>query len=162
MWCWLQIASVKLAHRSLARDEAWNRIFWWETGDTRAAPLPHHTAQIFCISVTESGRVLEPRFRAQNQAQIPASSNKSNQNQNHGLGFVPGIWAPKCAQIPAQENRRGGLHPSQKTGRLLMHFCPGSFTSSTALLMLGPPLAAGTLEADSSLLLNCLPLPCML
>ena len=60
---------------------------------------------------------MEPSFRAQNQAQIPASSNKSNQNQNHGFNFVPGIWAPECARIPAQENRRSGTHPSQKTGR---------------------------------------------
>ena len=52
---------------------------------------------------------------------------------------MPGIWAPKRARIPAQENRRGGPRPSQKTGRLLLHFSPGNLTSSTALLMLGPP-----------------------
>ena len=52
---------------------------------------------------------------------------------------MPGIWAPKCARIPAQKNRRSGPHPSQKTGRLLPHVCPGGFTSNTALLMLGPP-----------------------
>ena len=53
--------------------------------------------------------------------------------------FCAGIRAHFAAQIPAQQNRRSEPHPSQKTGRLLMHFCPGSFTSSTALLMLGPP-----------------------
>ena len=71
---------------------------------------------------------------------------------------MPGIWVPKRARIPAQKNRRTGPHLSQKMGRLLLHLCPGSFTSSTAFLMLGPPLAAGTLGADLSLLLNCLPL----
>ena len=135
-------------------------------GNTRAAPSPHHTAQIVCTSVPETGRTLEPRFRAQNQAQIPGSSIKSNQNQNHGLDSVPGIWASKCAQIPAQENRWGRPHPSQKTGRFLLHFCPGNLTSSRALPMLGPPpccrYLGGMGGAHSSLLLHCQPLLRML
>ena len=56
-----------------------------------------------------------------------------------GLDSVPGIWAPKRARIPAQKNRRSRPHPSQKTGRLLLHSCLGNLTSSMALLMLGPP-----------------------
>ena len=98
--------------------------------------MPHHMALIFAYFWPESGRILKPRFRARNQTQILASSNKSKQNQNHGPNSVPGIWAPKRAWIPAQENRRGRPHPSQKSGRLLLHVRPANLTPRTALLML--------------------------
>ena len=54
------------------------------------------------------------------------------------LDFAPGIWAPKCARIPAQKNQGNWSHPFQKAGRLLLHVRPANLTPSTALLMLGP------------------------
>ena len=43
LWCWLQTAlAVTLRDWSLVRVGAGNRLFWWATGDNRAAPLPHH------------------------------------------------------------------------------------------------------------------------
>ena len=46
----------------------------------------------------DSGHKIKPRFRAHilNQYISPES----------GLDFVPGIWAPKCARIPAQKARK--------------------------------------------------------
>ena len=87
-------------------------------------------------------------IRAHFGAQIPGTKSSPDSGPlvrfntygpESGLDSVPGIWAPKCARIPAQKNRRSGPRPSQKTGCLLLHFCPGNLTSSTALLMLGSP-----------------------
>ena len=99
---------MKLTDRSPVRVGAGNRFFGRGTSGTRAAPLPHQMALTSAFFWPESGRILVPRFRARNQAQIPASVNKTIGNQIHGLNSVPGIWVPKCARIPAQKFKKIG------------------------------------------------------
>ena len=79
----------------------------------------------------DSGHEIKPRFRAHVLFQYIGPES--------GLDFPPGIWAPKCARIPAQKNQGSWPHPFPKAGRLLLHVRPANLTPSTALLMLGTP-----------------------
>ena len=48
----------------------------------------------------DSGRKIKPRFRAYILKQYMSPES--------GLDFVPGIWAPKCARIPARQIKKSG------------------------------------------------------
>ena len=54
----------------------------------------------------ESGRDKEPRFRRRSSPYVSGFNLFYSRRPESGLGFVPGIWAPKCARIPAQKNQK--------------------------------------------------------
>ena len=49
----------------------------------------------------DSGRKIKPRFRAYVLKQYMGPES--------GLDFAPGIWAPKCARIPARKRQKSKL-----------------------------------------------------
>ena len=58
------------------------------------------------FSVPESGRDKEPRFRRRSSPYVSGFNLFYSRRPESGLGFVPGIWAPKCVRIPAQKNQK--------------------------------------------------------
>ena len=74
----------------------------------RPAPLVFLCRNPGAFWSPDSGRKIKPRFRAYVLKQYMGSES--------GLDFAPGIWAPKCARIPARTPQKSRLLVRQWCG----------------------------------------------